>query len=363
MRILIAIATLEGGGAERQVAYLAPALAALGQRVDLIYCRAGPNLSRIEGSGVVLHHVPVYPFARAAIGPIRQAIGHIRPDIAYFWQRPFVVTGAAAALSRGTPFMLAERTDPGKVASGLKFAANWAAAQLARGVIANSASGEAYWRRNLLGPTRSWHVPNAIPVDELAAVRPDPECRNEIVCVGRLDENKNVMGVVAAVDRARAQGKPVRVALVGDGPQSRALRESIVARRLQDHVRLLGFRADVWPLIKGAQALVSLSRSEGSPNAVLEAAALGIPMVLSDIPAHRVVAAGGAAVRIVDGENADDVANALETIAFLPRSPLACIETVFAPPREIAIRHLEIFERALAASAATPIAVTPSGRL
>jgi glycosyltransferase involved in cell wall biosynthesis len=171
-----------------------------------------------------------------------------------------------------------------------------------------------------------------------------------------------VIGLVAAAQVARERGIPVRIAFAGDGPLASAVRDLIVSRGLQDHLRLLGFRPDVWPLIKGAQALVSLSRSEGSPNAVLEAAALGVPMVLSDIPPHRVVADGGAAVRLVDGENPGAVAEALATIASLPRLPVARIDGVFASPRDIAMRHVEIFDQLLAAPAATPMVATPFRR-
>src|SRR5208283_2540348 len=43
----------------------------------------------------------------------------------------------------------------------------------------------------------------------------------------------------------------------------------------------------IWAIMKKASVFVSLSTSEGCPNAVMEAMVCGCPLVISDIPAHR----------------------------------------------------------------------------
>jgi glycosyltransferase involved in cell wall biosynthesis len=74
--------------------------------------------------------------------------------------------------------------------------------------------------------------------------------------------------------------------LVGNGPLLE--REQDRARRLDvRNVQFLGKRADTVELLLGASVCVLLSRSEGTPNVTLEAMALGVPMIGSDIPAHR----------------------------------------------------------------------------
>jgi glycosyltransferase involved in cell wall biosynthesis len=50
----------------------------------------------------------------------------------------------------------------------------------------------------------------------------------------------------------------------------------------------------VLPLVAGSHVFVSASRFEGMPISILEAMAVGLPMVLSDIPPHREVAGEGA---------------------------------------------------------------------
>src|ERR1017187_10569772 len=59
LRILHCIATMEGGGAERQLSYLAPALAERGWDVHLAIIRDGPNRAGLHRAGVQVHILPV----------------------------------------------------------------------------------------------------------------------------------------------------------------------------------------------------------------------------------------------------------------------------------------------------------------
>lgn len=55
-------------------------------------------------------------------------------------------------------------------------------------------------------------------------------------------------------------------------------------------ILFLGHRERIEPFLNEALCLVNPSESEGLPNAVLEACALGVPVILSDIPVHRRIA-------------------------------------------------------------------------
>lgn len=72
--------------------------------------------------------------------------------------------------------------------------------------------------------------------------------------------------------------------VVGDGPERGKLEE--IAGR-SERIRFFGFLDDVSSVLGTADVFVSLSKSEGLPNAVLEALSLGVPCLLSDIPPHR----------------------------------------------------------------------------
>jgi glycosyltransferase involved in cell wall biosynthesis len=79
---------------------------------------------------------------------------------------------------------------------------------------------------------------------------------------------------------------------------------------LADRVRLTGFVPDAWAWMKRASVLVSPSLFEGRPNTVLEAAACGCPLVLSDIAAHREILDHESAI-LVDAADATALAEAI----------------------------------------------------
>jgi glycosyltransferase involved in cell wall biosynthesis len=104
--------------------------------------------------------------------------------------------------------------------------------------------------------------------------------------------------LVAAFEHVLRRHPAARLLIAGDGPQRQAIQDDISARGLDHAVRLLGFRRDVAALLSAADLFVSASVSEGSPVAVLEAMAHGLPVVatsVGDVPAV-VSPAGGLVV-------------------------------------------------------------------
>jgi glycosyltransferase involved in cell wall biosynthesis len=126
-----------------------------------------------------------------------------------------------------------------------------------------------------------------------------------VLHVGRLDPQKNIETLVPALDEA-ARTVPMVAYLCGDGTHE-AEAHRLLGGRARSDIRLLGYRPDVLSLMKRADVLVSVSRFEGHPNAVLEAAACGCPLVLSDIAAHREIASEESAL-FVDPGSVQEVA-------------------------------------------------------
>ncbi len=102
-----------------------------------------------------------------------------------------------------------------------------------------------------------------------------------LVCVGRLCEQKGQLLLVEAVAQLVAAQVPVELVLVGDGPL-RAEIEAIIARdNLQDHITITGWAsgAEVRRQLQHARALVLPSFAEGLPVVIMEAMALGRPVI------------------------------------------------------------------------------------
>jgi glycosyltransferase involved in cell wall biosynthesis len=101
-----------------------------------------------------------------------------------------------------------------------------------------------------------------------------------------LDPSKGLLQLVRAT-AGLVERHPAFLLLVGDGPLREELQRLIVACRLSEHVRLAGARSDVPEILKIADLFVFPSRTEGLPNALLEAMAAGLPIAATDVPGCR----------------------------------------------------------------------------
>jgi glycosyltransferase involved in cell wall biosynthesis len=126
-----------------------------------------------------------------------------------------------------------------------------------------------------------------------------------VLTVGRLSEQKDHATIVAALDALAAAAPAVVLWWAGSGPLEASLRAAVARSAHAERVRLLGRRADVAALLAGADLFLLPSRFEGAPLALLEAMAAGLPVVVSDIGAHRdVVADGHTGVTFAPGDPA-----------------------------------------------------------
>jgi glycosyltransferase involved in cell wall biosynthesis len=103
-----------------------------------------------------------------------------------------------------------------------------------------------------------------------------------LVYVGRLVDWKCVDITLAAVERARASGVDVTLDILGDGPEMSSLRQR--AQEIGDAVHLHGYQpqAVCAEVLASADALILNSIRECGGAVVLEAMALGLPVIASD---------------------------------------------------------------------------------
>jgi len=136
-------------------------------------------------------------------------------------------------------------------------------------------------------PPENVHVVHlARNLDEFS-YRPPRGAVSEWISVGRLTEKKGHLDAIQAVQREVERGDPLRLRIVGDGPQREALEEYIRAHDLEGTVELLGSRpnAEVARLLRDADAFLLCSKTaasgdrEGTPTVLIEAQAVGLPCV------------------------------------------------------------------------------------
>jgi glycosyltransferase involved in cell wall biosynthesis len=110
-----------------------------------------------------------------------------------------------------------------------------------------------------------------------------------LVWAGRMAPVKDVRLLAEVIREAHESSSPARFLVVGDGEERPALEELIAGC---DNVRLLGWQKDMSLIWQAADAAILTSRNEGTPTALIEAMAAGLPFVSTDVGGVRDLSAG-----------------------------------------------------------------------
>jgi glycosyltransferase involved in cell wall biosynthesis len=316
MRILNLIHSLSSGGAERQLRYLAPELVRMGYDIHVAYSNEGPD--RPELPGVALHRLKsLSNYDPYLLWQLIRLIRQIKPDIIQTWIPQMDILGGIAAKLCRTPLILREPS------SGLVHTQMWKnylrvrIGSGANAIVSNSRGGDEYWK-TIIPDHRHYVVSNALPVDEIdatAAALPQGMTKPELpimLYVGRMEEKQKRPKLFLEALACVRQKKKVFGVLCGEGPQRSELEMLKHERGLDGDVHFTGYLPanSIWAMMKKVSVLLSLSLSEGCPNAVMEAMACGCPLVISDIPAHREILDESCAL-FADPSNVQQTAGAI----------------------------------------------------
>jgi glycosyltransferase involved in cell wall biosynthesis len=158
-----------------------------------------------------------------------------------------------------------------------------------------------------------------------------------LVFLGRLEAVKNLPGLLRGFALAAA-GLQLRLRLYGEGPERPVLTALVRQLGLADRVTLMGRTDDVPGALRQADAYVQASHHEGAPAAVGEAMAAGLPLLLSDIPAHRSMIHAGREGLLFPAQDPAALAEAIRRLA----SDTAARERMGRQARQTAERELAL---------------------
>ncbi|MDX2165622.1 MAG: glycosyltransferase [Deltaproteobacteria bacterium] len=139
--------------------------------------------------------------------------------------------------------------------------------------------------------------------------------------VGRLTPVKDYPTLLEAFGQLLPQAPHAQLVVVGDGPQRPALEADLRRRGLAGRVRLVGFSDDVVSWLSGMDVFVHPSLMEGMSNSVLEAMAVGLPVVTTAV-----------------GGTPEIVAHGVTGLLVAPASPAALREAMHAYATQPAMR-------------------------
>lgn len=108
--------------------------------------------------------------------------------------------------------------------------------------------------------------------------------RKNIVTVGRLEGQKNQELLIEAFSEVAKEFSNDNLLIYGEGHLKGKMTEIIKNKKLENRVILMGTSNQIYEEIKGAKVFVLCSNYEGLPNVLMEAMALGIPVISTDCP-------------------------------------------------------------------------------
>lgn len=355
------VPSLRGGGAERVMVDLANSFSRRGFPVDLVVAKAeGPYLAEVAPTVrlVNLQHRQVARCLPALIAYLRrrrpQAVLSTLPNanLGVLWARRLsgvttrVVIREANSMSRVTTHAIAWKS---RLVPYL--AAHWYAQ--ADAIIAVSAGVADELAGTLAIPRdriRVIYNPSVTP-DLFARAQEPPEhpwfTADElpvILAVGRLTRQKDYPTLLHAFSRVRKH-YAVRLVILGEGEERLSLEGLVRELGMAQDVALPGFMTNPFSYMAHAAVFVLSSAWEGLPNTLIQALALGTPVVATDcVSGPREILDDGQYGPLVPVGDVEALAGAIgQTLTHpLPRERLASAAAPFSLEQSVD-RYLQVF--------------------
>lgn len=291
MRLCLAISSLAAGGAERVLTQLADHWVDAGHDVLLLttHDRGGAPHYRTDAR---VRLASVDPLRGAPlrhpllVRSLRRAISRERPDVVISFLNYTNIFVLTACRGLGIPVIVSERLDPRVIGIGRSWEVlrRLTYRHAARLVAQTSTAGALYEH---LAPGRLVVIPNPVAAPRGAAGMPDgwPEPpASTVIAVGRLQHQKGFDLALRAFKNLSPEFPAWRFIILGEGPLRGELEQLREDLGLADRVFMPGRVPDPEPWLRQADIFLMSSRSEGFPNALAEAMAVGLPVVSTDCP-------------------------------------------------------------------------------
>lgn len=284
-KIVFVIPSLSGGGSERVVSVLANKFADIGYNVTVIcllkqehtyYTNEKVNVIFIQSNTKLRLKRNIEKFIKYV-----NVLRRINPDVVISFTYDCSMITAIATRFIRTKLIISERNDPNNDPSSeiLRKLRN-ILYKFGDGFVFQTTDAKEYY--NKLIRSKSAIIGNPLNENIPSPYRGKRE--NRIVCVSRLAPQKNIPLLIKSFSKVKDKLSDYIVEIYGDGPSIDEIKKCIKENKLEDKVILKGYSTNVYRDIYNAEIFVIPSNYEGVSNSMLEAMALGIPVIATDCP-------------------------------------------------------------------------------
>jgi glycosyltransferase involved in cell wall biosynthesis len=315
LRVLNVLGRLERGGAELRTVELAESFAPDRVRSDFVVLTgldgALDDRVRAAGGQVIKCRLDVR-FPGAFLRLLRQG----RYDVVHSHVHFFSGVILAFARLAGVPTRVAhlhtarvnDRDDTPRRRAQLALCRELLRRNATSIVAAGEGAMESAWGPDWPSDSRCRVVYNTIRSDRLHGSRPSRAATPTLINVASVKPLKNQLRLVGVMSRLITRVPDAQLLIVGreDPDYGGKVRRAAAAADIAERMQLIGEVDEPMPLIARAHAMVLPSVWEGLPCAVLEACAVGTPVLASDLPGTREIARHFSHVHLLPLDADDD---------------------------------------------------------
>lgn len=294
MRVLIDIASLNRGGAERQVVQLASGLVAEGHDVLLVVNKSIGAYEQeiISGDVRAIELGRESRWDARVLADLSRLIARFGPDCCLCVNSHAALWGRTAAVLAGRPVVIAEHSTQVRTSARIRLtnkALSWAtssAVACARGQVSALVRGG-------MDPSRIVVIHNAVDADAFSPDKdagmafrqaldiPDDACVVGLVGGHRIEKRHDRF--IAVMNEVATTVPGVYGVMVGGGPLEARHRELAAVSSVADRLVFAGWQAAMSPVYNALDVVVLTSDTETFPLCFLEAQACGVPVVGMDV--------------------------------------------------------------------------------
>lgn len=281
MKICFITASLVGGGAERVIANLSNEISARGHEVTILLT------SEMIVEYELDSRINVFLVSNKTNGSIKGRVYRIMKLRQFFVEHKDMyyislltdtnIFVLLASIFTGIHLTISERNDPNryhaKVLRDIVYL-------LAKKIVFQTKDAKACYSKRL--QKNSVVIPN--PVSNNLEEPYYGKRRKQIVAVGRLEPQKNYELLLEAFGKLVLEYSEYQLVIYGKGKLKEKLLRKIQEEHLEDRVIFKGFSTNIWREEKDSAMYVLSSDYEGMPNSLLEAMAVGMPVISTNCP-------------------------------------------------------------------------------